>query len=202
MLTPSDLLQKLKDENVKLSSADIIGIKKDGSILKNSYYGHIHTLFSLSELDESLTVIMRYMSFVPLTGIDKRLFAKWACQTNMNAINNLIELGYIKELPLNRICLHPMVQEITIADTTPSVTNCKEMLDYIQQNILIMHGIDVPYAKILIETLTNIMNIIEKDDTEYYLVFIEDAFVYMSGYSYESGMRNIIAMMDKIVGVT
>ena len=199
MLTPSELLQKLKDENVKLSSADTIGIKKDGFVLKNSYYGHIHTLFSLSELDESLTMIMRYMSFVPITGIDKRLLAKWTCQTDMNTINDLIELGYIKELPLNRICLHPMVQEITIADTMPSVSNCKIMLDNIQQNIMIMHGIDVTYAKILFETITNIMAVIDKDDAEYYLKFIEDAFVYMYGYSYESGMRMIIDEMDELL---
>lgn len=196
MLTPDALLQKLKDENVKLSADDTIGIKKDGSIHKDSYYGHIHTLFSLSNLDDKQISVMRYMSLVPLTGIDRRLFAAWTCQENMNIINSLIELGYIKELALNRISLHPMVMEITLADTNPSVTNCRDMLEYIQQNILIMHGMDVPYTSVLFQTIDSIMASIDKDDATFFLKFIEDAFAYMDTYSYESGMRSIIEEMD------
>ena len=199
MLSPEELLQKLKEENIKLSSSDTIGIKKDGAVRKDSYYGHIHTLFSLSVLDEAQLSIMRYISLVPLTGIDKRLFAKWTVQPDMNTINSLIELGFIKELPMNRICLHPMMKEITIADTSPSVTNCGDMLTYIHNNIIMYHGADVPYTNVLFKTIENIMDTCEKDDIPSYLLFIEDAFVYMDNYNYESGMRKILSEMDLIL---
>jgi len=199
MFTPMELLQKLKKESVKLSSEDAIGIKKDGSVRKDSYYGHIHTLFSLSVLDERQLSVMRYMSLVPLTGIDKRLFAKWTAQTDMNTINNLVELGFIKELSLNRICLHPMVKEITLADTSPSVTNCKTMLEYLQKNILNLHGKDVPYSSVLFEVISNIMDSLIIDDPGYYLRFMEDAFVYADNYDQELLMRNIITVMDDLL---
>ena len=142
---------------------------------------------------------MRYMSLVPLAGIDKRLFAKWTCQPDMNIINSLIELGFIRELPLNNIGLHPMIQEITIADTIPTITNCLPMLEYIQANILIFHGVDVPYARILFETIGNIMSLCSRDDKGYYFRFIEDALAYMDNYHYETGMREIIKEMEDIL---
>ena len=199
IFTPDSLLEKLKKENVLSSSTDTIGIKKDGIIQKNTYYGHIHTLFSLSVLNENQTDIMRYMSFIPVNGIDRRLFARWTGQPDMNIINSLVELGFIKELPLNRICLHPMVREITIADARPSITNCKPMLEYIRNYILLYHGMDVPYASLLFEVIENIMESCEKDDISYYLLFIEDAFAYMDIYNYESGMRQIISEMDMLL---
>ena len=199
ILTPAKLLDKLKAENVKLSSTDTIGIKKDGAVHKDSYYGHIHTLFSLSSLDDDQTSVMRYMSFVPLDGMNRRLFAGWTCQDDMNTINSLIELGYIKELTLNRICLHPMVKEITVADTIPSVSACIKMLTYIQENILTMHGIDVPYPELLSVFITNVMDLIVKDDSSFFLRFIEDAFTYLDDYHNEQLMRRIVDEMDELL---
>lgn len=199
MLTPLELLKKLEEESINLTSADTIGIKKDGVVQKDSYYGHIRTLFSLSVLSDEQLSIMRYLSLIPITGINKRLFARWTGETSMNAINSLIELGLIKEKALNQICLHPMIREITTIDTVPSVTNCKEMLEYIHSNILIMHGLDVPYSNVLFETILNIIEVINKNDLSYYLRFLEDAFVYMDNYRFKSGMQRIVEEIDYIL---
>ena len=157
------------------------------------------SLFSLSVLSDEQLSIMRYLSLIPITGINKRLFARWTGETSMNTINILIELGLIKEKALNQICLHPMIREITTIDTVPSVTNCKEMLEYIHSNILIMHGLDVPYSNVLFETILNIIEVINKNDLSYYLRFLEDAFVYMDNYRYKSGMQRIVEEIDYIL---
>ena len=197
--SPNELLDKLKEENVNLSSTDNIGMKKDGTSHKDSYYGHIHTLFALSVLDNEQTYVMRCLTFISHTGIDARLFAMWTDQSDMNTINDLIELGFIKNLPLYHICLHPMMKEITIADTKPSVSNCSKMLISMQENIFIRHGIDVPYTKVLFETVGNLVSSIKKDDIPCYLRFLEDAFVYIQNYEYEDGMRTILKEMETIL---
>ncbi|MBQ6024933.1 MAG: Archaeal ATPase [Lachnospiraceae bacterium] len=199
MLDAGELLWKLKDESIKLSSDDAIGIKKDGTVRKDSYYGHIHTLFSLSALSTELFSMMRYMSLLPFTGIDRRMFARWTGQTDMNVVNSLIELGYIKELAFNRICLQPMMRDIALADTEPSIIKCRTMSDFIQDNILTMHGLDIPYANTLFEIIINVIRFSIKDDIPYYLRFIEDAFVYMGNYRCLKGMNLIIREMDGIL---
>lgn len=41
----------------------------------------------------------------------------------MNIINGLIEKGFIQTQTGGHIALHPMIQEITVNETTPSVEN-------------------------------------------------------------------------------
>lgn len=196
ILTQKELLNKLKEENVRLSSADMVSMKKDGILRKDSYYGHISTLFSLSVLGTQEKYIMRCMCLVPDTGIHELLFAEWTNQSDMNTINTLIELGLIKEQSCRNISLHPLIHEITVADLNPSITNCNEMLEYIHDKILIMHGADIPYANALFETVSNIMDITAKDDVPYYILFIQDSFTYMENYYYESGMRKIVNELE------
>lgn len=75
ILEPPSLLKKLKKEKVSLDTTDTIGITKDGRSRKATYYDHIHRLFSLYQLSDGETELMRNLSLAPLTGIPARLFA-------------------------------------------------------------------------------------------------------------------------------
>ena len=97
------------------------------------------------------------------------------------------------------VTLHPMLQEITITDTKPSVTNCHTMLDYLQKEIFCYHGIDVPYFKLLFAATLNISDLIDVDDKEFYLRFLEDAFAYMDKYRFEDGMKKVIDVIEKLL---
>lgn len=77
ILEPEELLKKLEEEKAGMSATDKIGITKDGENRRATYYDHIHTLFSLYNLDEMQTEIMRCLSLVPLSGIPSKLFASW-----------------------------------------------------------------------------------------------------------------------------
>lgn len=133
ILSAPALLDKLQIEKTGMDAADKIGVDKDGRRRKDTYYGHIHTLFSLYQLSESEQNIMRGLSLVPLSGIPTRQFAGWMELPNMNGINNLIEMGFIQEKAPRTIGLHPMIQEITVTDTKPSVTNCRTLLEHLQR---------------------------------------------------------------------
>ncbi len=199
ILEPEELLKKLEEEKAGMSATDKIGITKDGENRRATYYDHIHTLFSLYNLDEMQTEIMRCLSLVPLSGIPLKLFASWLRQHDMNNINDLVEMGFIQPKSGRMITLHPMLQEITITDTKPSVTNCYTMLDYLQKEVFCYHGIDVLYYKLLFSTTLNINDLIEVDDKEFYLRFLEDAFAYMDKYHYEEGMKKVVAEIENLL---
>ena len=121
---------------------------------------------------------MRCLSLIPLSGIRARLFACWLGLPNLDTINELAEMGFVQERS-GVIALHPMIQEISVADLTPGVRNCRAMLDNLQA-ICLRHGYDISYYKVLFQTIENFINLAEKDDAAAYLLFLENACPYMT----------------------
>lgn len=191
ILPPAQLLKKLQEEKAALKSEDNIRIIKDGQSSKATYYCHIHTLFSLYTLSEFQQNLMSNMCFLPSSGLSARIFANWMHLSNLNEINDLIEAGFIQANTRHTISLHPMIQEITLSETKPSVSSCHTFLDSLQQ-LCLMHGIEVDYYKKLFQTIENIVELIEKDDMSMYLLFLENTFPYMQKYDYQKGMKEIL----------
>ena len=189
--TPGQLLAKLQEERASLDNEDKIKIIKDGQSSKATYYSHIHTLFSLYALSRKQQDIMCNLCFLPYTGISARIFAKWLELPTLNEINDLIETGFVQTTTRHTISLHPMIKEIALSETKPSVSSCHILLDSLQK-ICLMHGIEVDYYKKLFQTIGNIIELIEKDDIPKYLLFLENAFPYMDNYNYHKGMKGII----------
>ena len=106
ILKPLPLLNKLKTEKAALDVTDTIDITKDGRSRKETYYDHIHTLFSLYQLSNAETDVMRNLSLAPLTGIPGRLLANWLKLCNMNIINGLIEKGFVQTVDGRTATLH------------------------------------------------------------------------------------------------
>ncbi len=198
ILEPSELLIKLREEKAALNTSDKISITKDGKAIKNTYYEHIHILFSLYQLSEQEQNVMCNVAMIPFTGISARLFAKWLKLSNLNTVNDLIEMGFIAPKTVQSIALHPMIQEIAVADTKPSIKKCQILCQSLQQTCL-LHGKDVAYHKIMFQTIENLILLTEKDDILYYLRFLEDVFPYMEKYHYEIGMKKILHEMSQIL---
>lgn len=192
---PSEVLKKLLECNVAPDSDDNIKITKDGKSAKATFYSHIRTLFSLYLLNAEMQSIMRCMTFAPTLGLKGRLLAKWANLPNMNSINDLVELGFIQESEFENISLHPIVQEITIADLKPSITNCRELISSIS-SLCTLHGAELPFSKTLFNIVENIMSRAKKDDTGLYILFLENAFEAMEKERYLYGMRKVVGEME------
>ena len=171
---------------------------KDGKRRKATYYDHIHTLFSLYQLSEAETDIMRNLALSPLAGVQNRLFANWLKLRDMNTVNALIEKGFIKAMEGRMIALHPMMQEVTMEETKPSVQGCRILLDSLQQ-ICLRHGEEVSYYKQLFQTIESIIIQIENDDMLVYLRFLEDVFPYMENYHYYPGMELVLDTLSALL---
>ena len=191
ILAPDQLLEKLRAEKAAMDSKDKVSAKKDGKSKKATYYTHIHTLFSLYKLSSAETYIMCNLALAPRSGIAAKLIALWLKLENMNFINELIERGFVQLLPGQIIVLHPMIQEIALDETKPSVTKCKTLLKSIQ-HICLRHGEDVLYYRQLFDTIETIIDLIENDDIDFYLRFLEDVFPYMEKYEFSS-LRHTVA---------
>ncbi len=198
IMEPLLLLRKLKEEKVALDATDTIGISKDGKSRKATYYDHIHTLFSLYQLSEEETDIMRSLALAPLSGVQNRLFANWLKLRDMNTVNDLIEKGFIKAMEGRMIALHPMMQEVTKEETKPSVQNCHTLLDSLQQ-ICLRHGEEVSYYKQLFQTIESVIVQIENDSMPVYLRFLEDVFPYMETYYYYQGMELVLDTLSALL---
>lgn len=190
ILEPDQLLEKLRTEKAAMDSKDKVSAKKDGKSKKATYYTHIHTLFSLYKLSSAETYIMCNLALAPRNGIAAKLIALWLKLENMNFINELIERGFVQLLPGQIIVLHPMIQEIALDETKPSVTKCNTLLKSIQ-HICLRHGEDVLYYRQLFDTIETIIDLIENDDMDFYLRFLEDVFPYMEKYEF-SNLRHIV----------
>ena len=191
ILKPLPLLNKLKTEKAALDVTDTIDITKDGRSRKETYYDHIHTLFSLYQLSNAETDVMRNLSLVPLTGIPGRLLANWLKLCDMNIINGLIEKGFVQTVDGRTVTLHPMVQEVAMDETRPSVQKCRTLLDSIHE-ICLLHGYDISYYRQLFQMVESVIERIENDDMPYYLRFLEDTFPYMDKYHDLQGMKLVL----------
>ncbi|MEE0875234.1 MAG: Archaeal ATPase [Ruminococcus sp.] len=191
ILAPDQLLEKLRTEKAAMDSEDKVSARKDGKSKKATYYTHIHTLFSLYKLSSAETYIMCNLALAPRNGIAAKLIALWLKLENMNFINELIERGFVQLLPGQIIVLHPMIQEIALDETKPSVTKCNTLLKRIQ-HICLRHGEDVLYYRQLFDTIETIIDLIENDDIDFYLRFLEDVFPYMEKYEF-SNLRHTVA---------
>ena len=198
ILPPEQLLEKLRVEKASLENEDKINAIKDGQNSKATYYNHIHTLFSLYSISQEQQDIMRDFCFLPPAGISARIFADWLGLTTLNDINDLIETGFVQANTRHTISLHPMIQEIALSETRPSITSCHTLLDSLQK-ICLMHGMEVSYYKKLFQTAENIIHLIEKDDISKDLLFLEDVFPYMEKYHYQKGMREILRELKQIL---
>ena len=198
MLEPTDVLRKLSECTVNPETTDKISVTKDGINSKATYYNHIQTLFSLYLLDDEMQSVMRCMTFVPIDGVRAKLFARWLGLSDMNAVNDLVELGFIQNNTADKILLHPMVQEIATHDLKPSVTNCREFIGNLHF-LCLRHGDDVPYYETLFRTIENITEVVINDSSTDYLLFIEDTFAYMEKYRYASGMHRLVDVMSALL---
>ncbi len=198
MLEPRALLMKLQAEKAAFDASDTVNIQKDGHNTKATYYRHIHTLFSLYQLGTIEQDVMRALCLTPPAGISARLLAKWLQQDDLNVINNLVEMGFVQSQPGRIVALHPLVQEIALEELKPSVQNCRPLLDSLHK-ICLRHGEESPHVQVTMQTIESIVTHAIKDDSSYYLRFVEDAIPFAEKYRCQRGIVALVHEMEALL---
>ena len=177
LLEPAEILEKLKTCSINPELADKVKTVKDDKTQNQTYYSHIHFLFSLFELNEDMKYILSCSSFIPNEGIKARPFAKLCGLTDLNTVHDLDETGLLKLSESGIISIQPIVKDIVITDLEPSIENCTDFMKN-TFDVCTAHGIAVP-VKSFADILTEICRHIRYDDIDNYLLFIEEAVGYL-----------------------
>ena len=198
LLTPEQVLSKLREEKASFNGEDTIKISKDGKTVRATYYQHINTLFSLFRLDQRQGYAMQCMSMMPLSGIPARLFAKWIGFTDLNTVNELAELGFIRMDESRDLSLHPMMRDVTVADLTPSVNSCRTLLINIG-NFCCQHHREVPHSRLIKQIIENTIEAMKKDDCNFYVSFLEQVYVSISDPSRQDSQTKILDELERLL---
>lgn len=191
--TADELLDKILNEHVGLDVSD--KIRKD---ISATYYEHIHQLFRLFALSDEQKNVMRLLSLAPVEGIDDKYFMQLSGVKNMNAVNELDEVGlvYYGE---HIIRVHPLVGEVAAADFAPDMDNCREFTD----NLILECRHHLPDEEntirqiFVLEMCDRIVEFSAKSDTEYYFYFLINAYPYAEIFEDEHRMKLYLNEMEK-----
>lgn len=143
---------------------------------------HLRKLLQLGKLSNSQLDILCNLSLLPLSGVLKNTFKNWCKLPNLNNVNHLAKYGFIYDDTENRkISLHPLIQEIVVLETVPTVSACYTMIDSLHV-ISLAHGLDVKKPQNVIDSLISIAENVIVDSPEYFLLFLQDMFPYLEKY--------------------
>lgn len=136
------LLQELRSCGIGQNTEEI-EVFKDDKFSYASMIGHLRMLMKLNRLNEDSINILRNLSLLPVSGVYKSAFKMWLELDSLKNVNELIRYGIISEDTENKtIALHPLIQEVAIAETIPTVSDCHVMLNHLHL-ICLAHGLDV-----------------------------------------------------------
>ena len=187
--TPKEILEHLRQNSADPDSTDKIKISKDGINAKETYYNHIRSLFSLYLLDESYQNIMR--NLIIFNEVRIRYFAKMLELDDTNGINELCELGFIKNDHADLISLHPMIRDVVLLDLKPTFDNCDILITNLKNKLQII-GIELSDSATIISAVGNVMKYIGNTDSNSYLNFLEAAYIFLDNYHEYNLMEHIV----------
>lgn len=180
-MEPEELLQELRSCGIGQNNEEI-EVFKDDDFSYASMIGHLKKLMKLNGLNADSIDILRNLSLLPVSGVPKSAFKLWLELDSLKGVNELIRYGIISEDTENKkIALHPLIQEVAINETIPTVSDCHVMLNHLHL-ICLAHGLDVRKPLMIMNSLKSINTHIIIDNVAYYLLFLQDMYPYFDKY--------------------
>lgn len=199
-MEPEELLQELRSCGIGQNTEEI-EVFKDDEFSYASMIGHLRMLMKLNRLNEDSIDILRNLSLLPVSGVYKSAFKMWLELDSLKNVNELVRYGIISEDTENKtIALHPLIQEVAIAETIPTVSDCHVMLNHLHL-ICLAHGMDVKRPVTVMECLKSINRHIIIDNRTYYLLFLQDMFPYFDKYLDNDYLPELVERMEYVMNL-
>jgi len=199
-MEPEELLQELRSCGIGQNTEEI-EVFKDDEFSYSSMIGHLRMLMKLNRLNEDSIDILRNLSLLPVSGVYKSAFKMWLELDSLKNVNELIRYGIISEDTENKtIALHPLIQEVAIAETIPTVSDCHVMLNHLHL-ICLAHGLDVKRPVTVMECLKSINRHIILDNRAYYLLFLQDMFPYFDKYLDNDYLPELVERIEYVMNL-
>lgn len=199
-MEPEELLQELRSCGIGQNMEEI-EVFKDDEFSYASMIGHLRMLMKLNRLNEDSIDILRNLSLLPVSGVYKSAFKMWLELDSLKNVNELIRYGIISEDTENKtIALHPLIQEVAIAETIPTVSDCHVMLNHLHL-ICLAHGLDVKRPVTVMECLKSINRHIILDNRAYYLLFLQDMYPYFDKYLDTDYLSELVERIEYVMNL-
>ncbi len=181
-MEPEELLLELKTCGLNIRSGETVELYKDEEFSEALMIEHLRKLLQLNHLTSEQIDVLRNLSLLPVSGVLKNAFKKWLNLANLNDVNHLIRYGFVIDDEENKkISLHPLILDVAVLETIPSVLSCKTMIDSLHL-ICLAHGLEVRRPENVIQALISIVDRVVVDEATTYLLFLQDMFPYLDKY--------------------
>lgn len=181
-MEPEELLLELRTCGLNIRSGEAVELYKDEEFSEALMIEHLRKLLQINHLTSEQIDILRNLSLLPVAGVLKNAFKKWMNLANLNDVNHLIRYGFVIDDEENKkISLHPLIQDVAVLETIPSVLNCKTMIDSLHL-ICLAHGVEVRRPENVTQALISIVDHVVVDEATTYLLFLQDMFPYLDKY--------------------
>lgn len=172
--TPIEMFDKLKEGMAKIGTE--IYFTKDNEQHRATAFNHITALFNIANLNDKEKYVLANMSLIPLTGIKAKLFRKWCELEDFNAVNTLINGGWLIRVD-DVIKMHPVISEV--ARTIFDDGNYECIMPLLSNSFAYTSGAPAPEWQSLTELLVGISDHIIRSKLE-----SEDIMVFLIGAAY------------------
>ncbi len=198
-MEPEELLQELKTCGVNADIEEEIELYKDETFNQALLIEHLRKLLQINHLSETEQSILSNLSLLPTSGIRKRSIKNWLQLQNLNEVNHMIKYGFITENTENRtLSLHPLIQQMALLETLPSVTGCRTLLNTLH-GICLVHGLDIRRPEEVLSSLISINDRIIIDAPEDYLLLLQDEFPYFEKYGVTDYLAKLVKHMEYVM---
>ena len=152
-----EFLYELKTTGIHTDISEEVELYKDETFSYGRMMEHLRKLLQLSGLSTEQLDILRNLCLLPFSGVRKAAFKQWLQLENLNAVNHLIQYGFIADDTENKkISLHPLIREIAFDETFPTMTACSKLMNSLHL-ICLVHGLEVRRPETVVQSLISII---------------------------------------------
>ena len=188
-MSSQNILDNLANEPAAPDISDRIRKSSDNL----TYTNHVRKLFALWKLTDEQQTVLRYMCIIPEDGLGSLYFTEITSLQDMNAVNELDEMGLITFSDYT-IRVHQMIAEVICSQLSPDMENMAPVVDgLIYQAIHIGDNIINRINCLIIVVLTgNFIRMVNKTDTDRYVYFLNIVCNFCENVEFTDAMRMIL----------
>ncbi len=126
-ISPRKMLEQLQNKGLNIQTRSVFS--REQGQQKATAYEFIRALFDFSKLENTDHKILQYLGCMPREGVDIDLFMECCNIDDFGDIRRLVDLNWVQIDDENdRISLHMLVKQLVWDCLTPTLENCKELL--------------------------------------------------------------------------
>lgn len=201
--TTGEILRALNLRKLK----DFFGEKLFFANKKDSFRGHLRTLFYLFRFQGLEREVLKNMVLMPGSGVPLKYFEKWTALEDTDVVDGLVDQGMIQGESADDangyqylISLKPIIRELASEEFTPSIQNCATLIRNTAQTMHLL--MDRREDCFLLQLAQEVIAWAKIDDIPVYIDYLHKSFELTARQNHKTGMQEIADALALILDET